>query len=238
MKKISILLALCVLFASFLPSCRKVSGSGPIVSETRKISGFNEIRSELSADVYISSGSNYNIVIEGQQNIIDAIETVLSNGMLTVRVKNNTIIKPDERIKVYITSPDVRSIVLSGSGNIVTTDTLQTSELRLKINGSGSIIMQALAAYSVDANISGSGEININGGAVTHEDIDISGSGSINFLNLQASNSKIRIAGSGNATVFVAEYLQVRISGSGSVFYKGEPAVDVQITGSGKLKKI
>ncbi len=238
MKKFVIIISALLICVAFMPSCRKVSGSGPIVTETRGLSGFTEIKSEISADIFITPENKYEVVIEGQQNIIDVIETVLNNGVLTIRVRNNTIIKPDEKIKVHISSPDIRSLSISGSGNMHVIEPLSTSDLRLKISGSGNIHIQSLSAYSVDANISGSGAINIQGGTVARENLDIGGSGSINLLGLESANSSVKIAGSGDAHVFVKESLKVRISGSGSVYYKGEPAIDVQITGSGKLKKV
>lgn len=238
MKKLSVLFILSLLFVTAMSSCRKVSGTGPVVSETRSVSGFSEIKSAFSGDIIITPSTNYNVRIEAQQNIIDVIETVLNDGILTLRVKNNTVIRPDSRVKVYISSPDIRGIIVSGSGNVQFTDAIVTSDLYLKVSGSGNINIFKLTANSVDANISGSGEININDGSVVEEMVDISGSGSMDLSNLVATSSDVKIAGSGDARVFVTNKLKVRISGSGSVYYRGTPSVDVSISGSGRLKPI
>lgn len=235
MKKLFVLLTGLFLIA-LLPSCRKVSGDGPVVTEVRNISGFRDIKSEFSGDIYIIPGSSYGVQIEAQQNIIDVIETVLSDGMLTLRVKSNTVIRPDSRVRVYITSPDVRGLIVSGSGNMLVQQPLTTPDLYLKVNGSGNISLLSLNAGSLDANISGSGELNINGGTVAEESLDIGGSGSIDFSNLTATDATVKITGSGNARVQATGKLKVRISGSGSVYYRGTPTIDVSITGSGKLK--
>lgn len=238
MRKLSVLLALGIVLATAMPSCRKVSGSGPVVSEARGVSGFTEIRSEIPGEIIITPAKNYSVSIEAQQNIIDVIETVLNDGILTLRVKNNTIIKPESKVIVYISSPEIEALIISGSGNMQVTDAMPSTDLFLKISGSGNITIPALTANSVDANISGSGEILIQGGTIHEEQLDISGSGSINLSNLIAQNGDIKIAGSGNARVYVTDHLKVRISGSGSVYYRGTPAIDVSITGSGKLKPL
>jgi hypothetical protein len=238
MKKLSVLFILSLLLVTAMSSCRKVSGTGPVVSETRSVSGFSEIKSAFSGDIIITPSSSYSVRIEAQQNIIDVIETVLNDGILTLRVKSNTVIKPDSRVKVYISSPDIRGVIVSGSGNVQFTDALTTTDLYLKVSGSGNINIFKLTANSVDANISGSGEININNGSVADEMVDISGSGSMELSNLVATNSDIKIAGSGDARVYVTGHLKVRISGSGSVYYRGTPSIDVSISGSGKLKSI
>lgn len=236
MRKLSILFILSLLMVAVMSSCRKVSGSGPVVSETRNISGFREVKSDFSGDVYITQGSTYNVRIEAQQNIIDVIETVLNDGILTLRGKSNTIIRPDTRIKIYITMPNVDGLMVSGSGDMVVQNEVSTTDLYMKVSGSGSITVPKLHAGNVDANISGSGEIDIWEGNVTSESIDISGSGSMDFSGLKANTSDVEIGGSGDARVYVINSLKVRISGSGSVYYRGTPTIDVSITGSGKLK--
>lgn len=238
MKKLSILFILSLLVIAVMSSCRKVSGSGPVVSETRSISGFREVKSDFSGDVFITQGSLYSVRIEAQQNIIDVIETVLNDGILTIRGKSNTIIRPDTRIKVYITMPDVEGLRVSGSGDMTVQNNVSASHLYLKVSGSGNITIPKLNAGSVDANISGSGEINIWDGTVSNEIIDIEGSGSMDFSGLMASAADVAISGSGDARVYATSTLKVRISGSGSVYYRGNPSIDVSISGSGKLKPL
>jgi hypothetical protein len=237
MKKISFLVA-AVICTLLFASCRKVSGSGPIVTETRDISGFVEIKSEFSGDIFVTQGPTYRVAIESQQNIIDVVETVLSNKTLTLRLKHHTSVRPKERIKVHITVPEIEALVVSGSGNIEMMSHLVSDYLHLKIKGSGSINLNDVRATEVDAEISGSGEINIAGGEIHSEKIDISGSGDVYAENLKASKADIKIAGSGDARVFVTDRLKVRISGSGSVYYKGSPDVDINISGSGSVKRI
>lgn len=236
MRKLSILFIFSLLTLALMPSCRKVSGSGPIVTETRSISGFSEIKSEFSGDIYVTSGSSYSVTIDAQQNIIDVIETVLNDGILTLRVKNNTVIKPDSRVIVRVTMPKVAGLIVSGSGNMMVMNDISTTDIYLKVSGSGNINIPKLTGYSVDANISGSGSVNINQGTVTEEYLDISGSGSMDFSSLTAAEGDIKIAGSGDARVHVTDRLKVKISGSGTAYYRGTPTIEVSISGSGKLK--
>lgn len=223
---------------SLTSSCKKVTGEGPMVTETRSISGFNSIRSELSADVYFTPGSAYRVEIEAQQNIIDQIETVLNDDKLTIRVKRNVNLTSHERIRVNITAPDIREIYLSGSGNIYVTNAFNTGNLNLKISGSGSMMVPELEAFSLSASISGSGDMTIGAGHVEQETLEISGSGSIDALGCSAIDAAVRISGSGNIRVFATETLDVKITGSGDVYYKGNPSLDVDISGSGKLKHL
>jgi hypothetical protein len=239
MKKLSMLIAAVLFIAITLPSCRKVSGDGPIVTQKREVSGFKEIKSEISGDVYVTYGSAYEITVEAQQNILNVLETVLTGDRLTLRFKPNTHIRTHERIIVRISTPDIKALILSGSGNIQGMNLMETNRLLLNISGSGNIHLHEVNTQLLDAGISGSGSISVNGGSATDEIIEIKGSGSIDLLSLEAANSDVNISGSGNAKLNVTEHLKVKISGSGNVYYTGNPSVDeVKITGSGSLKKL
>lgn len=237
MKKLILLLSV-VLLAVALQSCRKVSGRGPVVTETRSISDFKEIKSDISGEVFVTSGPAYAVSIEAQQNIIDVIETVLNDNRLTIRVKNNTSVRAEDKIVVRITSPDIRGLILNGSGNISANAPINSTDLYMKVSGSGNIYLNALSANSLDANISGSGSIDIASGNVNSETLEISGSGDMDFLNCIAREADVKITGSGSAKVQVLDRLKVKITGSGNVYYRGNPAVDVSITGSGELKHL
>lgn len=237
MKKIVLLLSIAML-AVALQSCRKVSGSGPVVTESRSISGFKEIKSDLSGEVYITSGPVYKVSIEAQQNIIDVIETVLNDDRLTLRLKNNTSVKAEDKIIVRIESPDIRGLIVNGSGNMSANQGITASDLYMKVSGSGDIYLSGLSALTLDANISGSGTIDIASGSLNTETLEISGSGDMDFQNLVSKDADVKISGSGSAKVQATDHLKVRITGSGNVYYRGNPAVDVSITGSGDLKHL
>lgn len=239
MKKLTILIVSALLLSLIvLPSCRKVSGSGSIVTEQRSVADFTEIRNEMSGDVYVSEGSGFSVQVEAQQNIIDVIETVISANTLTLRLKSNTILKSNTSIKIHITMPKLNGLQVSGSGNVEALTDFNTDDLNLRVSGSGNVSLNKIFATNVTAKISGSGAVSGAGGTVDSEVLDISGSGSIDLTNLEAKTGDIKISGSGNARVFVTESLKIRISGSGNVYYKGTPTIDLNTSGSGNVQPI
>lgn len=237
MKKIALLLSVAF-FVLTVQACRKVSGRGPVVTESRSVADFKEIKSDISGQVYVTPSATYSVTIEAQQNVIDVIETVLNDNRLTIRVKNNTSVRAEDNIIVRVASPDIRGLILSGSGNISANSPIMTSDLYMKVSGSGDIYLNGLSAQSLDANVSGSGSIDIAGGSVNRQSLEITGSGDMDFLNMASGDADVKISGSGSAKVQATERLKVRITGSGNVYYRGSPAIDVNITGSGGLKHI
>lgn len=242
-----------------LTSCNKIKGSGPEVTEERSLEAYSAIAAEFPGDVLITYGNAYKLSIEGQQNIIDELETVVTNNLLTIKFKKNNIIKNADQLTVRITTPDIKSLRLNGSGNMMVHNTIESNQLSLSIYGSGNMHLAGVAAQELstnitgsgnldigelsaellDASITGSGDMEVNGGTVTDEKIKVTGSGNIELLSLRAANSEVQLTASGNVRIWVTDHLKVKITGSGSVYYKGEPSVDeVTITGSGRLKKL
>lgn len=221
-----------------LNSCEKVVGDGPIATETRTAPAFTEIEFEVPGDLVFIEDPEREIIIEAQQNIIDVIETYVSGNELNVKVKDNTNIKTSKRINITVKGPGVRSLKLSGSGNLTVPGTFSANDARLRISGSGTMMVNNLDAINLEASISGSGNIDVVEGVADNEDLNISGSGDMNLLGVSAKKVSTETSGSGTIKVNVSEELDTRISGSGDVYYKGAPAVNVSISGSGRIIKL
>ncbi len=234
MKKLSIVF-ISIALAGLFVSCKKVNGEGPNITETRAIANFTSVESSISADVFYKQDPQFKVEITAQQNILNVIETNVVNNELVIKVRSGTIIRQHENIIVNVSSPVVNGLRISGSGNIIVADSINTGNIILSLSGSGSVSLHKLTATSVDANISGSGNIAISSGAVNTEKLKISGSGNIDMMNVTASSVNTTTSGSGDMRVNASQNLDVTISGSGSVFYTGNPIVDTHISGSGKV---
>jgi uncharacterized protein (AIM24 family) len=145
--------------------------------------------------------------------------------------------RSDHDIEIDITVTDLKSLKVSGSGDIIVdSDTLVLEhELEMRISGSGAIYLKA-DLPSIDASISGSGDLELSG-ITQNLDIDISGSGRVEAFELASENARIEVSGSGKTEVFVdGGILDVDISGSGKVWYKGNPSsLVMDVSGSGEI---
>lgn len=209
-----------------------ISGSGPIVSQEFNMPDITGVQLSIDGNVYLMEGDTQQVRIEAQQNIIDNIKKSVSGGKWNIEYYNNVI--NHKGIDIYITTPLINYVAISGSGNIESTNTFTDStDVYLNISGSGNIDMSLLADF-IESSISGSGNIYLTGEANEHR-ITISASGNLKAFGLQTHKTDITISASGNSEVFVTDDLDVTISGSGNVYYKGYPEIDVTISGSGSL---
>ena len=237
MKKLQLLLLVIGLVLIF-SSCKKVVGDGPVRTETRTTGDFSGIDLRVSGSVYYKPDAAYKVEVSAQQNILDVIETYVSNGKLVIKFKNDVRVRSHENIVVNISGPQMNSLRVSGSGNLTTAGIINTNNMDMDISGSGNIDVQNLSASFLDANIRGSGNISVGSGTITEEKLKISGSGDMDLRNVVSTKATTTTSGSGDMWVNVSQSLNVTISGSGSVRYIGNPLINTSISGSGKVNQL
>ena len=209
-----------------------IKGEGPVSTKKLKLESFTSIALAISGNVYLYQGEQQKVEVEGQENIIENLKTVVENGTWKIQFKQN--VRSYEKLNIYITLPTVREIVVSGSGDVVGKTRFEgLREPRFAISGSGSILLD-IQADEVETQISGSGDIELSGSAEELE-AAISGSGDVAAEKLKAKSVEVSISGSGDAFVSASDLLKVSISGSGDVAYLGKPKTQVRISGSGDV---
>lgn len=216
---------------------KRIKGNGNLSAETRNVSNTERIESMGSFSVEIIQGNNSSVRIEGESNLLPYIETNNHEGALRIRVRKGYNINPTRSMKIYITTPQLESVTLAGSGDVTGRGKFTgASKLDANIAGSGAISLE-VNTPEINTTIAGSGDINLTGETRDLE-ISIAGSGNYNGQAMMAENVNIDIAGSGDVKVFADKKLDIDIAGIGNVFYKGNAIVTQSIAGSGKIKKI
>lgn len=224
-----------LLFAFGLNSCLddfSILGNGHQQTEDRWTTSFDEIKSSGAFEVYVASGDNYSVEVTAESNLLPYIITEVDGGKLKIRTQGIHNLHNTRPMEVYITTPVLNGLTLSGSGSIET-EHFTGSKLGITISGSGRITT-SVDVHDLNANISGSGKIDVTG-YCNHTDLLISGSGKIKAFDLEQNSCKAKISGSGNMYVNVTDYIDVNISGSGDLHFVSTPDVHSSISGSGKV---
>ncbi|CAM4195468.1 head GIN domain-containing protein [Zobellia roscoffensis] len=231
---LSLVLVTCSCSAQWGKSIR---GNGNVVSLERNVEDYEAIAVSGWFDIDLVSGSEGELTIKGEENLLEYIITEVENGKLVIKVQKGVNLKPSLRnnsilIKVPVESIDALS--LSGSGDIVGRTTLKTPRLKTSMSGSGDITLDVDTDTMV-ATMSGSGDMNLSGNTRDFE-ATISGSGDIKAYDLIADNVEATVSGSADIKVTANEKLKARVSGSGDINYRGNPKkVDTKTSGSGDV---
>lgn len=237
MKSLLAAFAVAFIFTScFNPFHETVKGNGNISTSERTLSSFENIRCAGSYDVELTQGEGSSVKIETDENLLPYIETNVNGDELQIRTRENVNIRSSDKIKVYITTKQLESFKLSGSGNIRTTNKFTGGDhLELDISGSGNMHFD-VNTPTINSDISGSGDIYLSG-ETKDSKIEIAGSGNYHADELKSENVTVEIRGSGDAWLFADSKLDINIAGIGNVHYKGNATVNQNIAGSGKIQK-
>lgn len=232
--------------------------SGEVVSETVIVDEFTAIDARDVANVILTQGDAFEVVVEGEQEVLDKMDVKVQNGELIVRLDGCFTGNPtfDVFVTVPASSP-LTAVSVSGASDLATQNAIEIDddfELRssgasditfdaanvaatasVKVSGAGDAEV-SLSSESMEVDISGASDVKITG-ETKSLDAKISGSGDLMAFNLDAESVFIDVSGAGDAEISVTgDDLEVEISGAGSVSYRGTPSnINSRISGAGEL---
>ena len=201
--------------SSFRANRNQITGSGLEGQDHRMPDAFDRIQIEGSMDVDVEVGPALAVVLEGDDNLLSYVRTEVQDGNLLVRMKPGSY-RTRHKLRVSITTPELRGVGLSGSGDVRVTG-IAASKFRFDLSGSGDAVLQ---------------------GATEDLRVRVSGSGDIQARGVDAHEVEVRIEGAGDVDVSASGDLYAEISGSGDVSYEGRPRTEFQVSGSGRVHHI
>lgn len=217
----------------FFASCKNDSLNP--AEKTFDYSSFTGIANYTGADITITKSADFDINVSGDKKMIENLKLEVKNGILVIEFRKKLNFNFTQ-LKFDIKMPELNTIELHGSGSAVSKDTfLVNNDVKLEINGSGSIITCFNTTGNTFADISGSGDIKLSGKSNSF-DISLKGSGEIKAFEYLVNQAKVEISGSGDTEINAINNLNIEINGSGSVTYKGKPAINSDISGSGSIE--
>lgn len=211
MRKYSILLL--SILTIFFTSCRDyIEPGGDPITEEIFLNNFDGFTVDGNFEVLLSQGPEQRIFVTAPPDILDIINTRVNGGhweidyTASVRTVSKTIVE--------IVLPDIRQIIIDGSGDVIAQNFLELDHIDIIIEGSGDVELF---------------------GASNSQYVEIDGSGDVHNFDLLTYETKVFVDGSGNTEVTVEDFLDVIIQGSGDVIFRGFPDLFLDIIGSGEV---
>lgn len=209
-------------------------------TDVRDVNPFRGISSSLPSNVYYIQADKQEVRVESTREFADKVITTVEDGTLKLKLEDGRY--PKLILRVVISSPDIESITVSGSGNLIHEGALRASkDLSLRVSGSGDLLAGDIGSKGLKAHVSGSGSISATGIACDDFDGSVSGSGSLRIGTVSCDGFEATTSGSGHVdieTLTAKGDASVRISGSGRIRLH-EVTVDgdmnLKTTGSGSI---
>lgn len=243
MKKLILLFSLLLISvtsvqAQWWNSAKKVTGNKEVVNQARTVPNYDRIAVTGMMDVQLVGGKEGKIDLEGESNLLEHIETEVSNGTLKISVEKGINLQPSRNypIKIVVPFEDLDAVTLTGSGHIRGSDVISARNFKVTVTGSGNMNLN-LDVEELKGTITGSGDVKLKGKA-RHLDCTVTGSGDFLAYDLRTQTTNASVTGSGDIEVSVENDLQARVSGSGDIRYKGNPEKqNFKTSGSGSVSK-
>lgn len=198
-----------------------IYGNGNVVSETRRVTGFDGIKVSSGIDVFIKQGTTEGLKIKSDENLLDVIKTEVRNG--TLHIYSEVNIRKAKEKKVYVIYKELNRIRISSSGDIQGANTLKTDRLDVSLSSAGDLDLD-VETDEIDISISSSGDAQLTG-KTDYLKADLSSAGDLQAYDLEAKKCRIHVSSAGNAKIFVTKDLDASASSAGDIYYKGNPEI-------------
>ncbi|MEO1711977.1 MAG: head GIN domain-containing protein [Bacteroidota bacterium] len=229
-----LLAILCSMSACDFIMMQCIDGEGSNISKTLDNNDFSRIALS-SFDADIQQGNTFSVEISGYENLFEHLDIEQKGDLLVLGTKDGICFK-DDVLSAKIVLPTLEGLTINGSGDVITSDFDQNTDLELGINGSGSITTGKMSSLGkLQSYINGSGDIKTQGAAQSGS-ITITGSGTFDSFDMAVQTAEANIIGSGDIYLGAKESLNASITGSGDIIYAGSPKVRSNITGSGDIE--
>jgi hypothetical protein len=186
-----------------------VEGTGVVVTQTWKVSGFDAVEILGVGDVTITKGGREGLTITGEENILDLIDVKVDYGSLYVAPRSGVNLQPNHDLIMDITVRELRRV--EGSGAVGLTVFLGWEE-RLEVEVSGACTVKVHGSVDV---------------------LDLTASGATRFRGreLIARVANLVVSGVAGAVVHATERLNATASGVAWIRYLGNPVLDLDTSG-------
>jgi hypothetical protein len=193
----------------------KIEGSGNVITKDISVQSFDALSVSGVFSVSLTQGSKEQLKIEADDNLQDLFQVKSDGSTLTIEMKKDVEFKSKNKIKVYITFRNLKSMDLKMVGNLSSEGNLSFGDLKLDNRSVGSVEM-AFTANKLDLDNKSVGNLKLSGKA-ENAVIKNNGVGSLKATDLVVQTMDIDNQGVGGAEVNAAKELKVRDSFLGKV---------------------
>ena len=238
--KIAAIISVAAIILVMSTSCIRftgISGSGNVISEERKVEGFNSISVSAGINLFIEQGDSETLKIEAEDNVVPLLITEVRNGRLEIHYKEFIRLgfKLTRPVNVYVTVKQLDELKAS-SGSSVKTEEIKTNSFKINLS-SGAFGQFIVQAAEINVNASSGTSILISG-KTDKQIISLSSGGSYDAEDLASKSAEVDVSSGSSVKINVSDNLNVNISSGGIVQYKGTPKVSSNISSGGILKNI
>ena len=148
---------------------------------------FNKVVLDGILDVKYAQAEKLCVKVEGEKDIVKNVIVKVEGHTLVVSLSKKDYLRFDrsEKAKLYISSPDILSVVLKGAGCFSAEKPVDTDTLDVQLLGAGNIEFDDIVCDQATFNVRGAGNIEVDNLTARFASVSLLGVGNadIHFLN-------------------------------------------------------
>ena len=231
MRKILAIPAIAVLlcsasFAQNNSSNREtIEGNGKLVTREVPVKSFDALKAGGVYELKLTQGDKESVKSEADENLQEMF-TVTNDGsklVIDTRKLNNKNLKTKNKMRVYVTFRNIKSLEVTTVGNMQSESELKFDNLELNAKSVGNVNLK-LTVKQLNLDNKSVGDIRLSGSA-ENAVVKNKGVGSLEASDFVVQTMDIENSGVGHAEVNAAKTLKVKDSFLGKVKNKGAAPV-------------
>ncbi len=234
---------------------KSVSGSGNVITESRPVSGFDQVIFNGFGTLNIRQGAAESLQITADDNLLQYITTEVRNNVLTIGWKDNVSISQQTRLEFDLVVVSLNrlehrgageinaapltaenfSATLAGLGNL-RMDSITTGKFVLRLEGAGDVSIDSVECQQAEVMQKGLGSLKIGTLTANSLESSLEGAGSMD-LSGAAPQHELTLTGLGsyNAGSLQSQTVTLLHKGAGQVTVWATSTLDVTIEGLGDV---
>ena len=191
-----------------------------VTKQLKSLPYFNKIVLDGALDVEFSQTSRGGVAVKGRKSIVENVKVKVKNQTLYLSLDEKDWFRVDrsEKADIYVSSPDLISVVMRGAGDFEAKNLLDTDTLNVELNGAGNIDFDRIVCDEAYLVVKGAGNLEVD--------------------KLTANRTKIAMLGVGNADVEFknAGHVDCLLSGVGNIDLEGTvKSLSKNVRGTGNI---
>lgn len=191
-----------------------------VTKQLKSLPYFNKIVLDGALDVEFSQASRGGVAVKGRKSIVENVKVKVKNQTLYLSLDDKDWFRVDhsEKADIYVSSPDLISVVMRGAGDFEAKNLLDTDTLNVELNGAGNIDFDRIVCDEAYLVVKGAGNLEVD--------------------KLTANRTKIAMLGVGNADVEFknAGHVDCLLSGVGNIDLEGTvKSLSKNVRGTGNI---
>ena len=215
-----------------------IPGSGVVKGETRSIEVFHALDAQnaLQVAVAVTQGAKPSLKIRGDDNLVPLVESVVRDGTLILRIKENTNIRPKHPLLVEVVTDQLDRVEASGATDVRVTGGSKVEQFTAAASGAARLSVTGIQTPKAVVTAEGASQLTLTGTAESLK-VDASGASQVKAEDLKADDADVSISGASGADLHASKSVAGDVAGASHLNLHGKPArKTVSVSGASSVK--